>query len=518
MAFQRKEEVSAGIQVNDRWNGDGQSFILFLQLTTSIIAILSLIFANLTKIDLAVVLLPIAYLAFLLFTGDDNIVFWAPGISMLNIILFARFVFLPFTMCLTGSQSVYILDSSNRAFGVPLMIFELFGIALVLKFTARRTRDVVLVHREKQKINVPFPFLKAGVHYGWMIWILAVAVLVAIAYKNPYLVSGFKLITQGTTGNSSSDLAAGGFIVAVWDTFLAWVYLWVVYIVKKNISHTRLSCIFSILLTYAYLLMIYVGQVNISRWHTVIAFIAGVFCLMLLYPKHRPMVLIWTTIPVAVLIITASAFKNSTYSWAGITYNQALRQLFDVSTFDIYLAGPSTVSDGVTMYLKGVSNISSLFVDLTSNLPFIGHLVNQSLSVAYQYHVALGRSDLIMPLIGQSMVYFGWPFAPVLSMLMVYFVRVFDRLSLTAHDIAHAFIAAFSAAWLGAGVVLNLTIIVSWFGLRIAPFYIFIALIDWLERLSREQNMSSQLERSSKNKPLVSSDFMNLSKSSDSML
>lgn len=486
--------MDTGIHDNCRWNGAGQSFVLFLQLATSVLAILSVVFAGLTKTDFVVVLLPLGYLLFLLLIGDDNIVFWAPGIVVLNIILFARFVILPFAMCLTGDQSIYILDSSNRAFGVPLMLYELVGIGFVLKFTARKTRTIVQAKRDDdQRSNIPVPFLKEGVDHGWVIWILALAILVIIVHRNPYLVSGFDLITQGTTANASSDLAAGGFVIAVWDTLLAWVYLWLVFITKRSIRSTRLACILSILLTYAYLLMIYIGQVSISRWHTVIAFAASIFCLMILYPQHRPMIAIWTTVPVAILIFTASAFKNSTYSWAGITFSQAARQLFDVSTFDIYLAGPSTVSDGVTMYLKGVSNISSLFVDMISNLPFVGHLADQSLSVAYQYHLALGRGDLIMPLTGESMVYFGWPFAPVLSMVMVYCVRVFDRLALTAPDLAHAFIAAFSAAWLGAGIILNITIIISWFGLRIIPFYLFIAMVSLLERSETNQQPRRRL-------------------------
>lgn len=452
-----------------RWDDDGQRIIILLECVAVILGLSSVIFASWSGADYALSLLPFGYLVFLLSLGSDNVVKWAPGIAVLNLVLFLRFVFMPFVMSVTGETSIYILNKSNLCFGVPLMLYELFGVAVVLKVTSKRTRLL---------LKEALPLSRPALRYGWLVAAVAVVILAVLAYRYRYLISGFSLITEGAVAGYSQDDLASGLVVALWDSLLAWLYVFLLIQVRRRDVRESSSACYSIVITFVYLIFVYVGQVTISRWHVVIAFAASITCLYFLYPSYRGRILACIAIPVLVLVITASAFKNSTYSWSGIEYSQAFSEIFDVSIFDIYLAGPSTISDGVTMYLKGVCDTSSLLIDAVQNLPFINDHVDKTISTIYNFKQVWGRGDLIMPLIGQSMIYFGWPLAPFMSMLSVYFLRVFDRLVFSGKTLAHIFIAAFASAWLGVATVLNLTITMSWFGLRIAPFYLLLFLTE----------------------------------------
>lgn len=451
------------------WRADGKSVITCLECGAAILGLMSIVMASFSEADYGLVLLPMGYLLFLLVLGQDNIVKWAPGISMLNVVLFLRFAAMPTAMCFTGETSVYILDKMNLGYGVPLMLYELLGIGVVLKITSRKQ------HACSKLRNLT---IYRKPRYQWFVVLVSVVLLLAIAYTHPYFVSGFSLLTEGMVSGFGKDDVASGFVLSLWDSLLAWLFVWLLVAINRSIENKRAAAFVSVLTTYMYLLMVYIGQVSVSRWHTVIAFVAGLFCLLRLYPSDKKSIMMLTTIPVLVLIVTASAFKNTSYSWSGVGYGDAFSELFNVSTFDIYLAGPSTVSDGVTMYLKGVCDIGSLLIDAAQNLPFLNSWVDSSLSTVYQYHSYLGRGDLIMPLIGQSMIYFGWPFAPVMSMISVYGLRLFDRAFFRAPTLPHIFIAGFAGAWLGVATVLNVTITMSWFGLRIVPFYILIALVE----------------------------------------
>lgn len=451
------------------WSVDGRAAIACLECAAVLFGLSSIVMAAFSGADYALVLLPAGYLLFLLVLGQDNIVKWAPGICVLNVVLFLRFVVMPMTMCLTGETSVYILDRSNLGYGVPLMLYELLGIGAVLKFTSKKQRSY-FARRNVVSARKP--------RYEWFIVLVVLLFLFAIAYTHPYLVSGFSLLTEGTVSAYGEEDLASGLIVSLWDSLLAWLYVWLLVAIHRSVKSEKTAILLSVAITYGYLLMVYIGQVSVSRWHTLIAFVAGLFCLLRLYPTYKKTITVSTLVPVLILIVSASAFKNTSYSWSGIDYSDAFSELFDVSTFDIYLAGPATVSDGVTMYMKGVCDIGALLVDVLQNLPFVDDLVDSSLSTIYQYHLYLGRGDLIMPIIGQSMIYFGWPFAPVISMVTVYGLRLFDRAFLHSPTLPHVYIAGFAGAWLGIGTILNVTITMSWLGLRIFPFYLLIALVE----------------------------------------
>lgn len=452
--------------IRNKSNSGFNRLLLLAECVTLLLGLLSIVLASQSGASLSLVFLPFGYLLALLVLGNDNVVRLSPGIAALNIVLFSRFVLMPLAMCLTGKTSVYILDSSNLQYGVPLMLYELVGIVVVLKCTAKKQREV---SRESSSL------VSKNLYYGGLVAFCAAALLVVLALKYRYLISGFSLISEGTVAGYSEDDLASGLVVALWDSLLGWIYVWLLLVTKKHVKSDRLCIAVALMATFGFLLMVYVGQVSVSRWHTVIAFAAALFCLTSLFPRYRKAVVTIVVVPVVILIFTASAFKNSTYSWEGVSYSQAMGQLFDVSLFDIYLAGPSTVSDGATMYgLMSVPNPEALVIDFVQDLPFINHWVDKNLSTIYAYHLYLGRGDLIMPLIGQSMIYFGWPFAPVLSMVSVYFVRLFDRLLYKAKSLPHVFIASFAGAWFGVATILNVTITMSWVGLRIVPFYLLI--------------------------------------------
>lgn len=83
-----------------------------------------------------------------------------------------------------------------------------------------------------------------------------------------------------------------------------------------------------------------------------------------------------------------------------------------------------------------------------------------------------------MPIVGQLMIYFGWPFASLPSVVSVVRLRAFDRWCVTAESHPAVFANGFSADWMGIATVLNVTIAAPLFGLYVVPFWLLIVVTN----------------------------------------
>lgn len=296
-----------------RWAADGRWLVVFFERATAVVGLSCFVTAFSSGADCVLALLPFGYLVILLVLGQGNIVRWTPDIVVLKVMLFLRFAFLPFAMCFTDDISVYVLKMSNIAYSVPLTLYELLAIGIALHFTARW--ENVAPRTEERKFG--------SLYYGGFIVVAALALMASITYENPYLISGFEFITQGAVTGLGDDDVASGIVVSIWYALLAWVYVWALLTVRKRSSGASMLS-----LDCAHM------RVLSARLHQ-----ADLLCevaygdrvrrrAMLLYgPASRAQKghFVSTTVPVTVLVLTAPAFKNSTYPWLGIDYNQALR-------------------------------------------------------------------------------------------------------------------------------------------------------------------------------------------------
>ena len=67
----------------------------------------------------------------------------------------------------------------------------------------------------------------------------------------------------------------------------------------------------------------------------------------------------------------------------------------------------------------------------------------------------------IIPLVGQSGIFFSWVLAPLLSCISVLLIRATDKKYVETTSYMK-YIWGFVAVWFGLGTILNMTISLSW--------------------------------------------------------
>lgn len=87
------------------------------------------------------------------------------------------------------------------------------------------------------------------------------------------------------------------------------------------------------------------------------------------------------------------------------------------------------------------------------------------------------RGDQIIPLVGQSGIFFSCVLAPLLSCFSVFLIRVTDKKYVETTSYMK-YIWGFVAVWFGLETILNMTINLSWLYIRILPMFATFWLIE----------------------------------------
>lgn len=451
-----------------------ETFILKLFRIIGIIAAIASLFIAIThNARYNLWILPLTYAIGMVFIGDKNEVDFAPGILTLNIIMFCRYLLLPIVMLLKNNDlSIFAKQYGRIDEAIIIMWIELIGIFVAILFTGnnyKKKKKEQPVWGKKQE----FYELK----YAKLISIGGVLLLTIMVIKYPHLLAGFELLTKGYLINEVDISGVSGAVGIVWKSLTTWLGIYFFYsLKKKNINGRKLtiSLVFGIL---TLVFVSFVGQVTISRWYSIVTLCAIYFCAVKMFPEKKKIVTMLIIIPAFMFFLVLSIYKNTEYLYAGGSMILFISELFDVTTLDSYFAGPVCVNNAI--YLKEQSNlgINSIWYDALRNFPVLNHYIDVSKSTVETYHSYLGRGDQILPLVGQSMIYFGYICAPLLSMLSVIFLRYFDYRYMKARTL-NIYIYAFIACWMALSTILNFTICLSWFYSVIIPILILLRIIE----------------------------------------
>ena len=177
-----------------------------------------------------------------------------------------------------------------------------------------------------------------------------------------------------------------------------------------------------------------------------------------------------------------SVYKNTNYLSENISFSKSILLLFDSKKLEAYFSGPVNVNNAIGLYVEQWGGISSLPLDVVNNMPVVNHWFDTSAATVNLYNRYIGRfwngsGDQIIPLIGQSSIYFSILFAPLLSCIAVTIVRVSDRRYIQAETL-DVYIFAFLGAWSAVALILNMTIFLSWMYIRIIPLLLLTVMIE----------------------------------------
>ena len=416
-------------------------------------------------------LLPLLYsILITLSSGNKKLIKGSPGMIALNITMFCRYVLAILACYLNGELSRYTINYTYVKDAIYLMAYEMIVVFVVIEFCGKKFKNKPARVKESiQSLEIGLPLL---------ILFLIIQFFIGITYM--HLSQGFDVFVGGSYDefyDIKSAVSQGThYVEIIWETLWVWIYIYLVLWQKRLYDKTR-SCIHvyvCLLFTLLILLITFIGQTAINRWYTIMTACSSLALLVKLYPNEKKSVLTIILAPVGAVIFLATIIKNAGYVAGSTTISESLIVLFNPSEMDSYFCGPVGLGSAIDVYHRNIVGFSNLFNDVLSSAPFIGRTFPSTQTTAYAYWNFNGRGDLIIPLLGQSAIYFGFILSPLLTALSVVISRKFDALYKNSMSYM-TYIYAFAAIWFAIeSMALNLTINSNWFFIRIMPFMLIL--------------------------------------------
>jgi hypothetical protein len=158
--------------------------------------------------------------------------------------------------------------------------------------------------------------------------------------------------------------------------------------------------------------------------------------------------MIYCGVVVAIVATITTIWKN--------TINEAIHaQDFDhssisywVSYLEVYFAGISNVGKSVAGYELAGGGIYPLFSigDMFRNVPFISSLVSDMECATYYFSKVWGRTDQVIPSVGNGLFYFGYIFAPIVPATTLSLAHYFEKKIYTTNSVSFIMIYVYMAS------------------------------------------------------------------------
>lgn len=403
-----------------------------------------------------------------------------PGISVFNIVAFFRYSIVPLAYYLSDDSYFVISSKLPTVYeSIYLMIYEMLCVYITLLYVSKR-KYAFIAQGEACKKNIKV--FKTNI-----IFVLFTLIIMAITFSSTSIKSGMIALLSGGVGelyvmdkveNMSFKTMAFRFI---WSSTIAWIYTYCIFklyeVFKKKKSIKIVVC--AILVTLFLIVLTFVNQVGgtLARWQAIVFGSAGVFLLLKLFYDSRNLILYSLLIPCALSLCIITIFKNAGYVEGGkSSFQKAALSVLDPKGLDEYFAGPLGVADGIQFKEKSDMGIKNMFNDFIDNAPIFSHYFDSNETTSVQYNKNIGTLGSIIPLVTQSSIYFGYLFAPLLSIISIFLICFCDSRFNTQQGYS-CYIYAFVSCWFALEAsMLNFTIICSWFYLYIIPMILFFVL------------------------------------------
>lgn len=446
------------------------------------------IFASVNRqTEYGVFLLPLAYsILFAVCYRSRRLIGKTPGVTVIMGVMFCRYVVLPVVLCSSGELSKYANDYRYMVQAVIIMLYEMFAIFMALEMTATKAWYIYTRQYDQGRKNVI-------VRPPFLVVLVIFCVLVGIYLTNQNILNGNIFLVNDVANEVDESIQdVSSLVKIVWQCITAWFFVYGInrqkdkYAVDEKRRHVGIAIIYMLL----YVIITYIGQARISRWYTLVSAITAIFVLISLFPGEKKKIAMTTIIPVVALILMASALKTGLGIQRGTGSLYSLfSKLITATSGDAYFAGPVSVNNAIGLSKINGVGLHNIIYDIFNNMPIINHLVDTNNSTVYLYNAHLGRifygsrGDQIIPLVGQSGIFFSWVLAPLLSCFSVFLIRATDKKYVETTSYMK-YIWGFVAVWFGLETILNMTINLSWLYIRILPMF---ATFWFIEKISPKQ-------------------------------
>lgn len=398
-------------------------------IVSTISFVVSLIVANYT-LQLSgtkyLFLLPFFYgLLFLILPNLWNYSKGNIGMSILNIVIFTRYVVAPFFNALSINMPNIrgVIPSTNGMhYGLIIMIIELFTTFFIVQIFARRMYNVN--DYRTNSFQSFKPFKSKFVLYS----ILSLSIGLLIVFPQIRERYNFFIVTD-TISKISLDLPFSGFIILIADLFfIVFPIVMLDFFKKKYENNKRFRYVFYSLISILPSITFFKGT---SRFSVIIPTVAFLVILIKLYPKYKNRLI--TSIGIVLLIVFLSVTLYKQFGYVQGKEFEASLDVNEVSyNFDAYMSGPDNMGRVVDLEQTHGTNITSetLKNDILNNVAILSTFAdsNDTTSSWFNYHLYghTRTADQIVPLSGQSYLHFGPIGTPLFLIITLIIMMYFD--------------------------------------------------------------------------------------------
>lgn len=374
-----------------------------------------------------------------------------PGAMTIQVISFLRYILVPTVIILNNSMSKFAKNYNYISEAVALMIFEMVSIFCIQVFY--HPKAVYEMHSMIPNKSI-------------IKWISVVAFLVLLL-GNRSLIGNLNIFNGFVSVNDANTVP--GIVSIIWQALCSFLFCFLIQ-EQYNKNAGREKVLSSLIICFIYIFIVFSGQISLSRWYTVITVIAMFCWLIKLYPQKKKIIIMCISVPALLLILFASMVKNTSFGSNG-GWIESIFELLDPTVLDSYFAGPVSVNNAIGVKENMGIDLFSMPYDVLNNFPILGNFINRQNASVSCYNQYLGRGDQILPLIGQSFIWFGYMFSPLLSIFAVIMSKRADMYFEFSKGI-YTYLYAFIAVWCALMLILNTTIWLAWMYARIIPVFL----------------------------------------------
>ena len=393
------------------------------------------------------------------------------GATILNIVMFIRYVVTPFIIYATGELSKYANNYNYMAEAIYLMFYELCIVFMCLEVTGKyyfKKGNLEIKNNVDYQLNPQQSLL-----FSFILTIL----FIGVTFTKTNLITGFNVLYTGKSNNNLTD-SGNNVLGILWEVMLVWLYVFIIksLAIKYHSLKQNKYFMFGLLWTIVFIFLTFLGSASLSRWYTLVSAIAALTYVTVLFAEKRKVILRTILVPTFSLILLLTLYKQTGYTYQEDTFFASLLKIFNSTTFDTYFAGPTSVNNAIGLKTFQLFNFSTFFRDILNNMPIVNKYLAPATSTSYGYNAYIGRlfggnGDQIIPLIGQSAIYLGYFLSPILSIISVWIVRIADY-KVRIEKSYLCYLYAFLSVWFAVGIMmLNVTIMFSWIFIRIIPIF-----------------------------------------------
>lgn len=416
-----------------------------------------------------ILILPLSYSIFnLIFPKSLN--FFSDNIinKVYQVTLFIRFVFVPLLFIFSYEHNYYntyvLLEDNILFLSAFMMCVELFFSLFLIQLFLKKKRGIIQAENIKSD-NKPF-------------FLIVSFLCIFIYFIDPNVSESVKFIL--TLQNFSEDKEIGNGFSLIFSFILITLPLFLISLVRDSKLKNKFILTLLLILPFVFFIK------GSSRLSFLIPLLSWFSVMLIVYPKYKNHISYGFYALVAFLLTSLTIIKSfNSDNDVGLDLN-SLALYFNAYFSNIYNVGYSVI----TYHNMDYTHKNLFFNDIFQNVVFLNKFVDRDLTSNILFNrTVYGHSlwaDQIVPVIGQSIFYFGLFGAPVFSsILTLCMVYMSNRLN-NLDKISYIYIYSYMGCWLAASFnMLNISSIFSNFTNYFLPLLFLLIISKKALRISK---------------------------------